>query len=68
MRTLALRFVTAIVLIAGLGPLAGCDNRGTFEEAGEDVDEVLEDAGEAIEDAGEEIEDALDDPDKKGGA
>lgn len=31
--------------------LAGCDDQGALEEAGEAADEAVEDAGEAVEDA-----------------
>ena len=54
-------------LAAGALAFAGCEDRGTFEDAGEEVDEVIEDAGDAIEDAGDEIEDATH-PDWKGGS
>lgn len=39
---------------------AGC---GSFEEAGENIDDGVEDVGDEIEDAGDEIEDETDDID-----
>jgi phosphate uptake regulator len=50
------------MLTLGLGSLAGCEE-GTFEEAGEDTDEMIEDTEDALEDAGDEIDDELDDLD-----
>jgi hypothetical protein len=47
-----------LLFLTGL-PLA-CETEGTFERAGEDVDEALEETGEEIEEAGDEIEEELD--------
>lgn len=38
--------------------VAGCEEEGPAERAGETVDEAIEDAGEAMEDAGDKVEDA----------
>ncbi len=40
--------------------VAGCEEKGPMEKAGERMDDALEDAGDAIEDAGEKIEDKTD--------
>lgn len=44
-----------MVLLFGLGcgVLAGCEQEGPLERAGEEVDQAAEDAGEAVEEATE---------------
>jgi hypothetical protein len=55
--------LTISALFAGLPfvGLAGCEEEGPLEEAGEEVDEVFDEAEDDLEDVGEEIEDAVDD-------
>lgn len=38
------------LLIAGMLALAGCDNDGPAENAGEEIDEAVEEAGDAVDD------------------
>lgn len=38
-------------LLAGTGALAGCQEDGPMEEAGENIDDAVEDAGDSVEDA-----------------
>ena len=38
--------------------VAGCNNEGPAENAGEKIDETVEDVGDAVEDAGDKIQDA----------
>ena len=47
------------MLIAGLliGGIAGCEQEGPAEQAGEEIDETVEEAGEGREDAGDDLED-----------
>lgn len=55
------RPLTALLLATLMGlAVAGCDNDGPAEEAGEDVDRALERGGEQIEEAGDKVEDAAD--------
>ncbi len=59
------RWTAAALLGLGLSCggllMAGCEDDGPAEEAGEAIDEAAEDAQEALEDAAEEVEDAVDD-------
>ena len=50
--------VMAVALVAALagGLLAGCDDDGPAERAGEKIDNAVEKTGDAIGDAGREIE------------
>lgn len=48
---------TILLTMFGLA-LAGCEQQGPFEEAGERVDEAAEDVGNAVEDACEDVKDA----------
>ncbi len=48
---------TLLVLIAiAMLVVAGCDDSGPMETAGEEIDEAAEEAGEQIEEAGEDIQ------------
>lgn len=53
-------FFLALMLALGGASLAGCDNQGPAEEAGEDIDDAMDDAGDAMDDAGDEMEDTFD--------
>lgn len=46
-KTLTTSLLASVLVFA----LAGCDNDGPLEEAGEAVDDTVEDAGDAVEDA-----------------
>lgn len=50
----------ALSLFASFLALAGCEEKGPMEKAGETIDEAVEDGGDAIEDAADEVEDAAD--------
>ena len=51
----------AMVLLAGGSlTLAGCEQQGPAEEAGEKVDDAVEEAADSVDDAADEIEDAAD--------
>jgi len=58
LRSLLLMFC---LVFAGGGLLAGCQDQGPAEEAGEAIDDTMEDAGDAMDEAGDDIEDAVDD-------
>jgi len=47
----------AMFLALSVGVLAGCEQEGPAEEAGEEIDEAVEEAGDKMEEAGEEMED-----------
>ncbi|MEE4304905.1 MAG: hypothetical protein V2J19_12230 [Wenzhouxiangella sp.] len=51
----------ALLLALSVGMLAGCEQQGPAEEAGEEVDEAVEEAGDNMEEAAEEVEDEVDD-------
>lgn len=51
----------ALMLALSVGMLAGCEDQGPAEEAGEEVDEAVEEAGDEMEEAAEEVEDEVDD-------
>lgn len=63
-----LKVLILTLMTVTVWPIAGCEDRGTFEEAGEEIDEALEEAGDEIEDAGDKIEDATDPDRNDGGA
>lgn len=46
-KTLTASLLASVLVFA----LAGCDNDGPLEEAGEAVDDTVEDTGDAVEDA-----------------
>ncbi len=54
-------FVLLMLLAFGTVGLAGCDDQGPAEEAGEEIDDTVEDIGDSIEDAGDDMSDAFDD-------
>ncbi|WP_019625752.1 hypothetical protein [Thioalkalivibrio sp. ALJT] len=54
-------FLLALMMALGSATLAGCDNQGPAEEAGENIDDAMEDAGDALDDAADEMEEAFDD-------
>lgn len=51
----------ALLLALSVGMLAGCEEQGPAEEAGENIDEAVEEAGDEMEDAADEVEDEVDD-------
>ncbi|HIK75836.1 MAG TPA: hypothetical protein EYG00_14215 [Alcanivorax sp.] len=58
-----------VVVFGGLLGLAGCDQQGPMEKAGENVDEAVEDVTEdqgPMEEAGEEMGDAWDETKEAG--
>lgn len=48
----------APILVAGflIGGIAGCEQQGPAEEAGEEIDESVEETGEEMEETGEQLE------------
>lgn len=56
-----MKMTTVMLMFAGsLAVLAGCEQEGPAERAGENVDEGVERTGEGIDRAGENIQDAAD--------
>lgn len=57
-----LRAVLMAMLLAFAGGtmLAGCEEQGPAEEAGEEIDEAAEEAGDEMEEAADEVEDEVD--------
>lgn len=51
----------ALLLALSVGMLAGCEEQGPAEEAGEEIDEAVEEAGDEMEEAAEEVEEEVDD-------
>ena len=51
----------ALLLALSVSLLAGCEDQGPAEEAGENVDEAMEEAGDKMEEAKENVEDEMDD-------
>lgn len=47
------KFLVVLLLGLGVGGLAGCEQEGPMERAGEKVDRAAEDTGRAIDDATE---------------
>lgn len=41
--------------------VAGCEEQGTFEERGEEIDEALDEGADDLEDAADDLDDAADD-------
>lgn len=56
-----LNILFALLLALSVGVLAGCEDQGPAEEAGENIDEAVEDAADEMEDAADEVEDDIDD-------
>lgn len=56
-----LHILFALLLALSVGVLAGCEDQGPAEEAGENIDEAMEEAGEEMEEAADEAEDEIDD-------
>jgi hypothetical protein len=55
-------WIPAVVAASfGLAALQGCEEEGTLEEAGEDIDEAAEETAEDLEDAADDVEDEIDD-------
>ena len=53
-----MRLIAAMLLVL---PLWACARQGTFERAGEDIDDTVEDVREGVEDVREGVEDVIDD-------
>jgi hypothetical protein len=53
--------LVALLLALSVVMLAGCEDQGPAEEAGENIDETVEEAGDEMEEAAEEVEDEVDD-------
>lgn len=51
----------SLLLAFSVGVLAGCEDQGPAEEAGENIDEAVEDAADEMEDAADEVEEEIDD-------
>jgi hypothetical protein len=47
----------AFALSLAMAGLAGCENEGPMERAGEKIDNAAEEAGDKMEDAGDKLED-----------
>ncbi|MCC5859537.1 MAG: hypothetical protein JJT90_15370 [Ectothiorhodospiraceae bacterium] len=58
MRT-AHAILLALLMGSGAISLAGCDDQGPAEEAGEQIDDAFEDAADSLEDAADELEDSF---------
>lgn len=56
-----LHVVFALLLALSVGVLAGCEQQGPAEEAGENIDEAMEEVGDKMDEAAEEVEDEIDD-------
>jgi hypothetical protein len=54
MKTLKIVLIASFLVLA----LGACEEKGTFEKAGEKMDEAMKDAGNAIEDACEDAKKA----------
>jgi hyperosmotically inducible periplasmic protein len=53
------------VLGLGLAVLAGCEQKGTMEKAGQKIDKAVEETGKEMQKAGEKAADKLDEAAKK---
>ena len=58
-------FRVVLALGLGLALVAGCEQNGPAQKAGEKVDKAVEDAGKALEKAGEKAAEKLDEGTKK---
>lgn len=63
MRTI--RTIATVFLLSLMFAVAGCEEKGTAEKAGERIDEAAEKAGEEIEKAGDEIEEAAEEAEEE---
>lgn len=54
-----------VVLAFALSALAGCEQQGPAQKAGEKVDKAVDQAGKSMQKAGEKVEDAAKDAEKK---
>jgi hyperosmotically inducible periplasmic protein len=59
------RLVAILTLAFGLAALAGCEQKGAAQKAGEKVDKAVDDASKAVERAGEKVGEKLDEAAKK---
>jgi len=59
------RYVSTLWLGLGLLLLAGCEQKGPAQKAGEKVDKAVEQTGKSLEKAGEKIGDTLEEAAKK---
>ncbi|WP_043529157.1 hypothetical protein [Litchfieldella xinjiangensis] len=50
----------ALLLVLSVVGMAGCDNEGPAEQAGENIDESMEQAGETMEELGDNIQESAD--------
>jgi len=55
----------AVTLALGLATLAGCEQKGPMEKAGQKIDKAVEDTGKEMQKAGEKAADKLDEAAKK---
>ena len=55
----------ALTLALGLATLAGCEQKGPMEKAGQKIDKAVEDTGKEMQKAGEKAADKLDEAAKK---
>jgi len=55
----------ALVLALGLAALAGCEQKGPMETAGQKIDKAVEETGKEVQKAGEKAADKLDEAAKK---
>lgn len=60
-RRLFMRHLAKILLPIAILALAGCDNKGPAEQAGEEIDEAIEDMRNGSEELGNKLDDAMDD-------
>ena len=59
------RLPIMVALGLSLGILAGCEQQGPAQKAGEKVDKAVDQAGKTMQKAGEKVEDAAKDAEKK---
>lgn len=58
MKTVHAILLALLMAFAAIG-LAGCDDQGPAEEAGEQIDDAMEDAADSFDDAADELEDTF---------
>lgn len=49
--------LAALLAVLMLGGIAGCEDQGPMEEAGENIDEGIDEAGDEMDEAGDEMSD-----------